>query len=65
LSQTRQYGKVPQLFYDAYNEVNPLHEGWWERLELLTIRQCMAVLAFFGNQYNTLEELRGVIAKFS
>jgi fructosamine-3-kinase len=64
LSQTRQYGVVPQVFYDAYNEVNPLENGWWERLELLTIRQCMAVLAFFGNQYNTLEELRGVMAKF-
>jgi fructosamine-3-kinase len=65
LSMTRQYGKVPAEFYNAYNEVNPLNEGWWERLELLTIRQCMAVLAFFGNEYNTLEELRAVIAKFS
>lgn len=65
LSMTHQYGKVPPLFYDAYNEVNPLDAGWQERLELLTIRQCMAVLAFFGNKYNTLEELRGVIAKFS
>jgi fructosamine-3-kinase len=64
LSMTRQYGVVPQAFYAAYNEVNPLEQGWWERLELLTIRQCMAVLAFFGNQYNTLQELRAVIAKF-
>jgi fructosamine-3-kinase len=64
LSMTRQYGVVPPVFFDAYNEVNPLEQGWWERLELLTIRQCMAVLAFFGNQYNTLQELRGVMAKF-
>ncbi|HEX2622415.1 MAG TPA: fructosamine kinase family protein [Phototrophicaceae bacterium] len=67
LSMTYQYGhgKVPRTFYDAYNEINPLTEGWWDRLELLTIRQCMAVLAFFGNRYNTLDELRGVISKFS
>jgi fructosamine-3-kinase len=67
LSMTAQYGKdkVPLIFYEAYNEVNPLAPGWQERLELLTIRQCMAVLAFFGNAFNTLEELRGVIAKFS
>jgi fructosamine-3-kinase len=65
LSMTRQYGKVPQTFFEAYNEVNPLAEGWWERLELLMIRQHMAVLAFFGNQFNTLQELRAVITKFS
>jgi len=64
LSMTHQYGKVPPIFYEAYNEVNPLAPGWQERLELLTIRQCMAVLAFFGNAFNTLEELRGVMAKF-
>lgn len=65
LAQTRQYGPVSQAFYDAYNEVNPLEPGWWERLELLQIRQCMAVLAFFGNIYNTLDELRAIVAKFS
>jgi len=65
LSMTREYGNVPIRFFEAYNEVNPLQEGWWERLELLTIRQLMAVIAFFGNQYNTLEELRGAIKKFS
>jgi fructosamine-3-kinase len=65
LSQTRLYGKVTQDFFDAYNEINPLEEGWWERLELLYIRQLMAVIAFFGNQYNTLAQLRDVIAKFS
>jgi fructosamine-3-kinase len=64
LSMTRQYGKVPRAFFDAYNEVNPLAEGWWERLELLYLRQIMAVLAFFGNQYNTVQELRGVLDKF-
>ncbi len=65
LSMTRQYGIVPRIFYDAYNEVNPLREGWWERLELLYIRQHMAVLAFFGNQYNTLQQLRDVVRKFN
>lgn len=66
LSQTRLYGDgvVQQVFYDAYNEVNPLAPGWWERLELLYIRQLMAVTAFFGNQFNTLEQLRAIIAKF-
>lgn len=64
LSMTRQYGKVPREFFDAYVEVNPLADGWWERLELLYLRQIMAVLAFFGDQYNTVQELRGVLDKF-
>ncbi|MBX3065349.1 MAG: fructosamine kinase family protein [Anaerolineae bacterium] len=67
LSMTRQYGdgKVPRRFYDAYNEVNPLVAGWWDRLELLYIRQIMAVIAFFGNQYNTVQELRDLLDKFA
>jgi len=64
LSMTRQYGRVPPLFFDAYLEVNPLAAGWWERLELLMIRQHMAVLAFFGNKYNSLADVRAVIKKF-
>ena len=65
LSMTRQYGNVPRRFYDAYIEVNPLTEGWWERLELLSIRQLMAVIAVFGNQYNTVQQLRDLFDKFA
>ena len=65
LSMTRQYGNVPRRFYDAYIEVNPLTDGWWERLELLSIRQLLAVIAFFGNQYNTVQQLRDLLDKFA
>ncbi len=65
LSMTRQYGTVPRIFFDAYNEINPLASGWWERLELLTLRQHMAVLAFFGNKFGTRNQLLAVIAQFS
>jgi fructosamine-3-kinase len=65
LSMTQQYGNIPQVFYDAYNELNPLEKGWSERLELLTIRQNMVVLALFGNQFNTLDEIRNLITKFA
>lgn len=64
LSMTRQYGVVPRIFYDAYLEVNPLAAGWWDRLELLYIRQIMAVIAFFGNQYNTVQQLRDLLDKY-
>jgi fructosamine-3-kinase len=64
LSMTRQYGKVPPAFFHAYTEVHPLATGWWDRLELLMIRQHLAVLAFFGNEFNTLADLRAVMRKF-
>ena len=64
LSMTRQYGEVPRPFFDAYNEINPLEAGWWDRLELLYIREYLAVIALFGNDFNTLESLRRIITKF-
>ena len=64
LSMTRQFGTVTAEFYAAYNEIHPLAPGWWERLELLYVRQQMAVLAFFGNQYGTLAQLRALLDKY-
>ncbi len=65
LSMMRQYKGVPKVFFDAYVEVNPLNEGWWERLELLYLREILSVIAHFGNRHDALGQLRAIIAKFS
>ncbi|MBI1258085.1 MAG: phosphotransferase [Chloroflexi bacterium] len=66
LSMVRQCGGVPQVFFDAYNEVNPLTEGWWERLEILYVREILSVIAHFGDYGNvTLAKLRAVLDKFA
>ncbi|MEP7292193.1 MAG: fructosamine kinase family protein, partial [Chloroflexota bacterium] len=65
LSMMRQYGVAPQAFYDAYTEVRPLDEGWWERLELLYIREYLSIIAHFGNRYAVVEKLRALLTKFA
>ena len=66
LSMVRQCGGVPQVFFDAYNEVNPLEVGWWDRLEILYIREILSMIAHFGDYGNvTLAKLRAVLDKFA
>lgn len=66
LSMVRQCGGVPQVFFDAYNEVNPLADGWWDRLEILYVREILSMIAHFGDYGNvTLAKLRAVLDKFA
>ncbi len=65
LSMVRQQGGVPASFFEAYCEVRPLESGWWERLELLYLREILSMIAHFGDQYGSLGALRTVLAKFA
>jgi fructosamine-3-kinase len=64
LAMVRQCGGVPDAFYAAYNEVNPLQEGWWERLEILYIREDLSVIAHFGNWEPTLQRIRALLDRY-
>ncbi len=64
LSMVRQYPGVPEEFFDAYIEVNPLAEGWRERLEILSIRELLAMTAHVGDTYGTVEKVRALLAKY-
>lgn len=64
LSMTRQYAVISPRFFDAYVEVRPLETGWWERLELLYLREYLSMIAHFGDRYNALGNLRAIVAKF-
>jgi fructosamine-3-kinase len=66
LSMVRQCGGVPMRFFEAYNEVNPLNDGWWDRLEILYVREILSMIAHFGDYGNvTLAKLRAVLDKFA
>lgn len=65
LSMTQQYGVAPQAFYDAYIAVRPLEAGWQERLEIMYLRELFSIIAHFGNRYNSLAQVRAIVAKFS
>jgi len=64
LSMSRQYGVIPETFFAAYQEVNPLPDGWWERLELFYLKELLSMIVHFGNQYGNVDQLRKVVAKF-
>lgn len=64
LSMTRQYGNVPEQFFAAYNEINPLADGWWERLELYYIKEYLATIVHVGDMYGTLAQLRALLARY-
>ncbi len=65
LSMTQQYEGVPRRFFDAYTEVNPLAPGWWERLEILYLREYLSIVAHFGDRYEVMSKIRALLDKFA
>ena len=65
LAMAQQYPGIPRTFFEAYVEVNPLEAGWWERLEILYIREILSVIAHFGERGIALAHLRAILAKFT
>ena len=66
LAMAQQYPGIPRIFFDAYVEVNPLEPGWWERLEILYLREILSCIAHFGGERNnTLGQLRAILARFA
>lgn len=65
LSLTRQFEGVPDDFYAAYVEVNPLHDGWRERLPLYELKEMLALIAQFGDEHEMVGPLRSLIARFA
>ncbi|MEI7833176.1 MAG: fructosamine kinase family protein [bacterium] len=64
LTMSRQYGNIPEAFFAAYQEVNPLPEGWWERLDLFTIKEHMSMIAHFGDKHGNVGKVRELLARF-
>ena len=59
-----QYPGVPEELFDAYIETNPLEAGWRERLEVLSIRELLAMTAHVGNTYGTVEKVYALLGKY-
>ncbi len=64
LSMVRQYPGVPEELFDAYGEVIALEPGWQERLEILTIRELLAMIAHVGDAYGAVEKLRSLLQRY-
>ncbi len=59
LAMTALFGRFPEAFYRAYQEVRPLEPGWEERFSLYNLYHLLNHVNLFGSGY--LSETRSVI----
>jgi protein-ribulosamine 3-kinase len=51
LAMTELFGRLPQKFYDVYQEVFPMNPGYEERKDLFNLYHLLNHLNIFGNSY--------------
>ncbi len=59
LAMTELFGRCPQAFYDAYEEVTPLQPGYERRRDFYNLYQLLNHLNLFGGSY--LSSVRGIL----
>ncbi|CAI2717320.1 fructosamine kinase family protein [Nitrospina watsonii] len=62
LAMTELFGRLPQRFYDAYQEVYPLNPGYEERKKLYNLYHLLNHLNLFGSSY--LSSVKSVVNHF-
>ncbi|MFP3853636.1 MAG: fructosamine kinase family protein [Anaerolineales bacterium] len=62
LGMTKLFGGFPAAFYDAYQEIQPLAEGWRERLPLYNLYHLLNHLNIFGSSYSA--RVQSVLSRF-
>lgn len=65
LAMTTQYGRFEPPFYDAYQEVRPLDDGWEERFEIYHLKEWLSMVAHFGERHDSLIRVREILQKFA
>jgi fructosamine-3-kinase len=65
LSMVRECGQVPEAFFDGYQEIRPLADGWRQRMPLLHLREILSVVAHFGDRYGSVQRVREILDRFA
>ncbi len=63
LAMTELFGRLPQSFYEAYNEAFPLNPGYEERKDLYNLYHLLNHLNLFGGSY--LGSVEQVLKRYS
>lgn len=63
IAMTMLFGGFPQSFYEAYNEVFPLQDGWKARIGLWNLYPLLIHLNLFGSSY--LPEIKEILKRIS
>ena len=62
IAMTELFGRLPQRFYDAYNEAFPMNPGYLERRDLHNLYHLLNHLNLFGGSY--LSSVQQVINRY-
>ena len=62
IAMTELFGGFPQVFYDAYNEANPLQSGYSERRDLYNLYHLLNHLNMFGRGY--LNAVKSILREY-
>lgn len=65
LSLTRHFGGVPDAFYAAYHEANPLLPGWEDRLRWFEPKEMLGLISQFADAHNMVRPLRELVKQFA
>ncbi len=63
LAMTELFGRLPQSFYDAYNEAYPLFPGYEERKDIFNLYHLLNHLNLFGGSY--LASVQSVVNRYT
>jgi fructosamine-3-kinase len=55
---------VSDRFFPAYSEINPLHDGWPDRMPFLHLRELLSTIAHDDDDWGAVAAVRKVIAPF-
>lgn len=58
------YGNLSDRFFDAYEELHPLAEGWRARMPLLHLRELLCVTAHWPDRAQTVAEIHTILKNF-
>ena len=63
LAMTELFGRLPQKFYDVYQEVFPMNPGYEERKDLFNLYHLLNHLNIFGSSY--LSSVQQIVKRYT
>jgi fructosamine-3-kinase len=64
LSMALADGGIPDCFFQAYNDIEPLEDGWRERADLLNLRELLSIVAHFGPVWDVPARIDATVRRF-
>jgi len=63
IAMTRLFSPLPDAFYQHYNQLMPMENGWKQRMPIYNVYHLLNHLNLFGKSY--LSEIRQIVRRFT